>query len=113
MGRVVAAIPCIKSPPCPKSMLRSTSVAKPRQSEYAEVPLQVASTPSVPVPIGVTIQPRYVPDAGLGTNAQRSKLNFTVHPPRPPVQAPSWIQRTMSPQTIDVQHLGLTPLGLL
>merc|ERR1712217_202017 len=104
MGRVVAPIPRIAPPLCTTKLLRPASATKLHQSEYAGVQAQVASTPSVPVPMGgVTLQPRFVPVAGLGANAQGSKLNSVVHSPRQPVQAASWI-RTMSPR-------AQTPVG--
>merc|ERR1712079_320058 len=103
MGRVVTTIPRIAPPLCTTKLLRPASAAKLHQSEYAGVQAQVASTPSVPVPMGVTMQPRFVPVAGLGANAQGSKLSSVVHSPRQPVQAASWIQ-TMSPR-------AQTPVG--
>lgn len=102
--RVVAAIPRVAPPLYTTKLLRPASAAKLHQSEYAGVPAQVASTPTVPVPMGVTMQPRFVPVAGLGTSVQRSKLNSAVHSPRQPVQAASWIQATMSPR-------AQTPVG--
>mmetsp|Transcript_37108 Transcript_37108/g.104689 ORF Transcript_37108/g.104689 Transcript_37108/m.104689 type:complete len:502 (+) Transcript_37108:130-1635(+) len=102
--RVMTATPRVVPPPCAAQLLRPASAAKLHQLDQAGTATHVASTPSVPVSVGVARQPRFVPVAGMGTSAQGSQVNAGAHSPRQPVQATSWIQASRSPR-------AQTPVG--